>query len=120
MQKTSKIGADGEALAKSFLEEKGYEVIAMNWRHKRSEVDIIAKDKKVIVFVEVKTRNNTAYGHPEEFVNKNKIKKLREAADAFIEQTDWKGELRFDIIAIHKDSTQKFVIEHIEDAFFHF
>ena len=54
------------------------------------------------------------FGTPESFVDKHKIKKMREAADAYIELYDWKGELRFDIIAIEKNN----MITHFEDAFY--
>lgn len=114
MQNAAQTGILGEQAAQKFLQEKGYHILAINWRHKRSEVDIIAQDQQMIVFVEVKTRSSTHYGYPEEFVDKNKIKKLREAADAYIEQMDWKGELRFDIIAIEKNN----IIIHFEDAFY--
>lgn len=114
MQKSAQTGTAGENLAQSYLKNKNYIVLFTNWRHKRSEIDIIAQDGKIIVFVEVKTRNNTSFGNPEEFVDKNKIKKMQEAAEAYIEQFDWHGELRFDIIAIEKDN----VITHFEDAFY--
>ena len=114
MQKTAKTGENGEILAQEFLKTKGYSILFTNWRHKHSEIDIIAQDGKVAVFVEVKTRNNAAFGNPEDFVDKNKMKKMHQAADAYIEQFDWQGELRFDIIAIEKNN----VITHFEDAFY--
>ena len=114
MQKTAETGSTGEILAQKFLKTKGYTILFTNWRHKHSEIDIIAQDGKVIVFVEVKTRNNTSFGNPEDFVDKNKMKKMQEAAEAYIEQFDWQGELRFDIIAVEKNN----VITHFEDAFY--
>lgn len=114
MHKTSQTGINGELAAQEFLKNSGYEILLINWRFKRSEIDIIAKDGNVVVFVEVKTRNSTSFGHPEDFVDTTKIKKMQEAADAYIEQFDWKGELRFDIIAIEKDNK----ITHFEDAFY--
>ena len=114
MQKNTAIGENAEILAKEFLLNKGYTILFTNWRHKRSEIDIISQDRKIIVFVEVKARNNSLFGNPETFVNTNKIKKMREAADAYIEQFDWKGELRFDIISIEKDNK----LTHFEDAFY--
>lgn len=114
MKNTTDIGEKGEFYAREFLKNKGYEILFKNWRHKRSEIDIIAKDKNCVVFVEVKTRNNTAFGKPEEFVDKRKIKKMQETADAYIEQFNWHGELRFDIIAIEKNNK----ILHFEDAFY--
>lgn len=114
MKKNALIGKKGEEFAKEFLIAKEYTILHTNWRHKKSEVDIIAQHKNVIVFVEVKTRNNIDFGNPESFVDNNKIKKLREAADAFIEKYNWQDELRFDIISIEKENK----IIHFEDAFY--
>jgi putative endonuclease len=72
MQKTSQTGSSGEYLAQEYLKNKNYTILFINWRHKRSEIDIIAQDGKVIVFVEVKTRTNLSFGHPENFVDANK------------------------------------------------
>ena len=58
------LGKRGEQLAVSFLEKKGYQILATNWRHRRAEIDIIAMDEDVLVFVEVKTRNNNNFGEP--------------------------------------------------------
>lgn len=113
MKNKAEIGENGELLAREFLLKKNYLILYTNWRYKRSEIDIIAQDKNIIVFAEVKARNNSAFGNPEDFVDKNKMKKMREAADAYIEQFDWHGELRFDIIAIEKGK-----ITHFEDAFY--
>lgn len=114
MQKTTEIGKKGENLAKDFLIAKNYTILFMNWRYKHSEIDIIAHDGKMVVFVEVKSRKNNQFGNPEEFVTKQKIKKMHEAAEAYIVQFDWKGELRFDIIAIESNKD----IMHFEDAFY--
>ncbi|MCC6583167.1 MAG: YraN family protein [Chitinophagales bacterium] len=114
MQKIAQTGSTGEILAQEFLKNIGYTILFTNWRYKRSEIDIIAQDGKVIVFVEVKTRTNLSFGHPEDFVDANKIKKMQEAAEAYIEKFDWHGELRFDVIAIEKNN----VITHFEDAFY--
>lgn len=108
------IGEKGELLAKEYLINKGYEIWFTNWRNKRAEIDIIAKDGKTAVFVEVKTRNNDSFGHPEDFVDTVKRRKMHEAAAAFIEWQDWLGELRFDIIAIGRDGK----VVHFEDAFY--
>lgn len=113
MQKTTQTGKNAELFAQEFLKKKNYTILFANWRHKHSEIDIIAKDGNVIVFVEVKARNNMDFGHPEDFVDEQKIKKMQEAADAYIEEFDWEGELRFDIISIEKN-----VITHFEDAFY--
>lgn len=114
MKNNNESGIKGEQLAKAYLEQKNYTILFTNWRHKRSEIDLIAQINNCIVFVEVKLRTNLLYGNAETFVTANKIKKMQEAADAFIEQFDWKHELRFDIIAIEKNNE----ITHFEDAFY--
>ena len=80
MQKSAETGSTGENLAQEYLKNKNYTILFTNWRHKRSEIDIIAQDGKVIVFVEVKTRTNLSFGNPEDFVDANKMKKMQEAA----------------------------------------
>jgi putative endonuclease len=110
------LGKTGEELAISFLKEKGYEILFANLRFEKVEVDIIAKDKNQIVFVEVKTRSS-AMVEPEKAVNKSKQKNLQRAAEIFLEERQLKNELRFDIIAIVKQKNNT-DIEHFEDAFY--
>ena len=110
------VGKTGEELAKSFLKEKGYEILHTNLRLEKVEVDIVAKDKNQIVFVEVKTRSS-AMIEPEKAVNKSKQKNLQWAAEIFLEERQLKNELRFDIIAIVKQKNNT-DIEHFEDAFY--
>lgn len=114
MQKTTETGENAELLAQAFLKKKNYSILFTNWRHQHSEIDIIAQDGDIIVFVEVKARNTDAFGLPEDFVDEMKINKMEEAADAYIEQFSWEGELRFDIISVEKHN----VITHFEDAFY--
>ena len=67
-------GKKGEELAKSFLIEKGYEILASNYRYKKAEIDLIAKKENILAIIEVKTRTSIDYGAPESFVNNKKIK----------------------------------------------
>ena len=108
-----KKGKTGEAKAENFLTEKGYEVIARNYRYKRSEIDLIVKKDNWLVFVEVKMRSSSAFGHPEQSVNKAKRKKVLEGAAHYLEETNWPGNVRYDIVAITKKETV-----HFEDAFY--
>ena len=113
----NQLGIKGEQLAKSYLEQKGYEILEENWCHRKAEVDLIAYHEKRIIFIEVKTRTSVGFGQPEEFVSEAKQKNLQKAADEYIYLMNFKGEIRFDIIAIvfNKNGEQK--IRHIEDAF---
>ena len=74
---TTDIGNNYETVAAGFLQKLGYKIIAKNYRVKAGEIDIIASDKKTIVFVEVKFRKNNNYGNPYEFVTKQKQQKIR-------------------------------------------
>ena len=110
-----KTGSKGEKLACEFLENKGYKILEKNWRSGRYEIDIIAEEKNVLVFVEVKTRTNDYYGYPEESVNQTKQEHILHAAEDYLIRNDINKEIRFDIVSIMiKGNIQK--IYHIEDA----
>jgi putative endonuclease len=111
------LGRKGEALAKTFLEEAGYEILDENWTHGKCEVDLIAYKNKVIIFAEVKTRTGNGFGEPEDFVDARKQKLLAEAADQYIYLMDHQGEVRFDIISILFKGDINYTLKHIEDAF---
>lgn len=111
------IGKKGEELAASYLREKGYEILSRNYRFKKSEVDIICSKNDLLIFVEVKTRSSLKYGQPEVFVSLNQQKAIIRAAEEYLLETDWKQDLRFDIISIFmkKEDAE---IEHLKDAFY--
>jgi putative endonuclease len=117
MAKHLELGRKGESIAKAHLESMGYEIMDENWTHGKAEVDLIAYQIKVIIFVEVKTRTGNAFGEPEDFVDARKQRLLVEAADEYIYLMDHKGEVRFDIIAILFDKQNNYTLKHIEDAF---
>ena len=109
-------GKQGEKIAVNYLTDKGYEILERNWRNRHKEIDIIAKDGKELVIVEVKTRKSNNYGEPDLAVNKQKQRLLISAANAYIFRNKLDIDTRFDIISIvFKDD--KPVIDHIEDAF---
>lgn len=115
MSNKAKTGQDGELAAANYLLQNGYSVIEKNYRHKRSEIDIIAMKEKLLVFVEVKTKRNNAFGYPEEAVDNNKIKKVLEGADHYIHELNWCHNVRFDVIAIDHSTKE---ISHFKDAFY--
>lgn len=119
MARHNDFGRWGEDLAVDFLQRQGMEILARNWRAGRAEVDILARDKDELVAVEVKTRGTDAFGRPEVFVSRKKIRLLTEAVNAYVEQTGWEGEIRFDIVAIVREGG-KTRVEHIPDAFYWF
>ena len=112
------IGRQGEAAAVRFLEERGYRIRHRNWRHKHLEVDIIADDGDILVFVEVKTRTGTAYGMPYEFVDYAKQGKLVRAANRYIAATRYGGEIRFDVVSVlYSPERKAYNMRLIRDAF---
>ncbi len=118
MAKHLETGKKAEILAGIFLEEKGYEIIARNYRHGRGEIDLIVKKGIFIVFVEVKSLTNTKFGNPEISVTKNKIKLVTKAAGNFVYSINWQQQIRFDIISIIFKSEEDVEITHFEDAFY--
>jgi putative endonuclease len=116
MAEHNQLGKKGEELALKLLEQKGYEILAKNYRHKKFEVDIIALDNNTLVAVEVKTRSTPEFGDPQDFVKKSQIQNLVEAVDYYINSNDLDYEVRFDIVAIIKNKLGTRV-EHLEDAF---
>ncbi|MBK9105618.1 MAG: YraN family protein [Saprospiraceae bacterium] len=111
-------GKWGEQLAVSFLEREGFEVIGRNWRFKRAEIDIIAKEKGILVFIEVKTRSGTSFGRPEEMVDQRKRRLLIDAAMAYMRSVGYEWEIRFDIVAITGEPGKAYDIKLYRDAFF--
>ena len=114
MKNQIEIGQEGERLAAEFLVRKGFEVVVRNYRHRRAEIDLIVRRDDWLIFVEVKARSSTNYGHPEDFVGGLKISKIFEAAEEYIFATDWQGHVRFDVISVKLETVP--VVEHFEDA----
>ncbi len=110
-------GEKGEELALLYLTKKGFDILERGWRFKKKEIDIIAKHSDCLVFVEVKTRTENYWGNPEEFVTKKKQKFLIEAAEAYIEEKQYMGESRFDIVSVLLTKGSE-TIEHIKEAFY--
>jgi len=111
-----KIGKKGEEIACRFLKKNGYKIIARNFRKKIGEIDIIAEKGDTIIFVEVKTRKNTKFGLPQEYVNKSKIDKMVKTASMFLtENSMWDRPVRFDVIGISLEN-EEIKIEHEQDC----
>lgn len=119
MAEHNDLGKLGEELAVDFLEKNGYEILETNWVFDKAEIDIIAQKNGILAVVEVKTRSSIEFGLPQDFVKPKKIKLLLKAIDEYVVQNVLDLEVRFDIVAIHKEN-KDFVIEHIEDAFYYF
>ena len=109
-------GNYGEDIACKFLEKQDYKIIERNFSCKIGEIDIIAKDKEEIVFIEVKTRNFLEYGEPAEAVNKIKKKHIYSAAEYYLLIHNQLNEfVRIDVIEIFLNKNT-YTINHIKKA----
>jgi len=112
------IGKRGELLAQKYVKEVGYEIIEVNYRCKFGEVDIIASKDDYIVFIEVKTRNNSNYGLPYESVSAAKQEKIRRVAANYLSTNNlFQKDCRFDVVSIEKIGMD-YTCEIIQDAFY--
>jgi len=114
---TKEIGEIAEGLAQQHILKLGYKIKDSNWHFGHLELDIIAQDGDQLVIVEVKSRNGIRYEHPSEAVTNSKIKRIVEAAEAYIFEKDLNMETRFDVITVifFKQSHE---LEHFKDAFY--
>lgn len=119
MAEHNDLGKLGEELAVEFLQKNGYEILETNWVFQKAEIDIIAKKDALLAVVEVKTRSSLDFGLPQDFVKTKKIQLLVKAVNEYVISNDLDVDIRFDIIAVHKNQNE-FHIEHIEEAFYYF
>lgn len=119
MAEHNDLGKKGEKLAVAFLQKEGYTILETNWYFDKAEIDIIAQKEGFLAVIEVKTRSSLEFGLPQDFVKPKKIQLLVKAINQYIEQKNLDLEVRFDIIAIHKQG-ENYNISHILDAFYYF
>ncbi len=96
-----KTGSRGEELALGKLLSKGYQLLQKNYGNKFGEIDLVMRDGKTIVFVEVKTKIGDDFGTPEEMVNRNKLARVRKMGEVFlVESGNWNCPCRIDVVAV--------------------
>ena len=113
------VGRIGERIALHHLAGKGYRIVDANYQCRWGEVDLIARDGSVWVFVEVRTRRNAAYGSPEESVTPAKARRLTQTAQEFLRQRATASanlEWRIDLVAIRLGPNRRVLsINHLEN-----
>lgn len=111
---TKIIGRLGENQAREFVKkELGFKILACNYSTDVGEIDIIAKDKDIIVFIEVKKRESLKFGRPAEAVNLHKQNKIRRVAEGFLQENNlFESFVRFDVLEILDNE-----INYISNAF---
>lgn len=98
-----------ERAVANHLTQQGYKIIALNWRNKYVEVDIIAQKSGVVYFIESKYRSNTMFGDGTDYINKAKLSKMQLGAELWVEQNNWNGDYQLLAVSISGPN-----FEHIE------
>ena len=120
MARNNLTGAWGEAIAAEYLRKKNYRIIARGYRCRFGEIDLIAQNRKYLVFVEVKLRKSDRFALAREYVDSRKQEKLRTTASLYLSENTTSLQPRFDIIEIYAPEgvlTASPKIHHMEDAF---
>ena len=108
------VGKNGEEIARTYLEKKGFKILETNKRFSRySEIDIIALDKSTLVFVEVKTRKTDVCGHPLEAITKTKYQHIKQGLYMYIKDNPQYKKYRIDAVSILFKPEIK--IEHLKN-----
>lgn len=120
MGRNNLLGAWGEALAADYLRKKRYTILSTNYRTRLGEIDLVASNRRYLVFVEVKLRKNADFAMGREFVDARKRDKIRKTALLYLSSHPTELQPRFDIIEIYAPEgleTRHPEINHLEDAF---
>ncbi len=110
-------GAWGEETAAEYLREKGYTIVGLNYRVRGGEIDVIARNRRELIFAEVKTRASARFAEAREAVTPAKIQRLILAAEMYLAQNPTDLQPRFDVIEVYGAPGSAVRIEHIENAF---
>lgn len=119
MNKSNVNGVNGETFAARYLVKKGYDIVALNYRSRYGEIDIIAEDDEYILFVEVKSRDENALFLPREAVDSRKQQKIIQTARFYLSVAENEKQPRFDVIEVYSNSENQRTakINHIKNAF---
>ena len=117
LNKRQQFGKESESKAVRYLKKSGYKILEQNYRTKLGEIDIIAKDKGTIAFIEVKSRRSGNYGNPKWAVTPKKQRKISMVALYYLKTTNQSGEkARFDVVTLTSNYDNP-RIEIIKNAF---
>lgn len=111
-------GKSSESAAANYLRGQGYKILELNYKNKLGEIDIIAKEDRAVCFIEVKSRSQTAFGLPQEAVNKHKQHKISQCALSYLKERQlFEQSSRFDVLSIIQEQAGCPRFELIRDAF---
>ena len=113
-RQTKAIGDLGEAAAEEYLRSAGYRILERNYRCRKGEIDIIAEDKGVLAFIEVKTRSPRSFLPPADAVDAEKRERIRQAAGTYLSRYRDPSPKRFDIVSVLLDDQDHVTEIHLE------
>lgn len=117
-QSRDEVGRRGEDEAADYLRGIGYRIVGRRERVLRGDIDIVALDGRTVVFVEVRSRTDTAHGHPAETVGRVKQRRISDLAAAYIRRHRLEDcSVRIDVVAVTFSAGEKPVVEHYQNAF---
>ena len=118
VSRTNDLGKWGEKVASEYLVKIGYQVLDRNVRTEYGEIDLIAEQGRILVFVEVKTRQSSTYGYPEESITRLKIDHMIDSAKAYLQTIpDYEGDWRIDVVAVEiNELDNQPIITHFPNA----
>lgn len=112
------LGQSGEKIAADFLQGRGYAILARNYRRRTGEIDIIAREGEMLVFIEVKTRSGGTYGSPAAAITPRKQRQISRTAQYYLAEQDlFDTPARFDVVTVIFGNDQQPEIELLADAF---
>lgn len=120
MERNNLSGHWGESVAAAYLRRRRYRILAAHYRCRLGEIDLIAADRRYLIFVEVKTRRDSRFAQAAEFVTPAKQRRLIAAAELYLSQNETSLQPRFDVIEIYAPEgleTRHPQIRHLPDAF---
>lgn len=117
MAAKDELGQRGERIAERHLLARGWTLLDRNWRCAQGEIDLVLRDGDETVFVEVKTRSSTAFGHPLEAISHAKLARLRRLASIWAEAHPGTGRIRIDAVAVVAPRRAPATVEHLERVF---
>ena len=116
---TRTLGSFGEEEAARFLRRKGYRIVERNFRCRFGEIDIIARKRNILAFVEVKLRRDSRFAEAREFVTRSKQQRILASAQLYLAAHPEDVQPRFDVVEVYAPEGEKgkVTVEHLEDAF---
>lgn len=112
------LGKKGEKIARRYLKKMGYRILAQNYRTRLGEIDLVAEEAGVVVFIEVKTRSGTEYGQTLEAITRKKRQQISKVALEYLNKNNQHdSSARFDVVSVLLTSESSPQIEIVQDAF---